>query len=419
MAESKTNHNLRIFNLYSLISSFGRGIWMGNVLSLYIVVLSELNTGLLGLTPNELLGITSAITGIALVLTIVPGGFAADKWSREGALKLSAIVGTAGLLFIAFSSSIFHIMIALFLWGVFQGLSQPSAESILANSLPSGNRSKSYARIHMFQQFGMASGPLLNTILFLILGDRWELDILKKVMIVGLIISLVSIVILLFLRDSHSMGSESEGILAEELKDPAEKRAFSLKEKKAVPVILITSSFIIGTGAGMTVKFFPVFFRDIYSFQPIAVQVILGVSFFVTGLISLYAQKHSVKKGRPQIMIVVQGLSILCLAWMAFYPPVWILIPLFIARGALMNAAQPLSRSIMMDFVPKNKRGFWNSLQTVAWGLFWNASAAIGGFLIGQDNYALCFLITAAVYTAGILPTFILIPLVSKESSPK
>lgn len=388
---------------------------MGNVLSLYIILLSEQSSGLLGMTPNELLGVTSAITGIALVLTIIPGGFAADKWSRQGALVMAAIVGTGGLIFIGFSSTIFHIMAGLFLWGVFQGLSQPSAESILANSLPSGERSKPYARIHMFRQFGMASGPVLNTILFLILGDKWELGILKIVMITGLIISLTSIIIMLFLKDRNEMGEESEGILAKEQEGTLKQKKVSLKKKQAVPLILISSSFIIGAGAGMTVKFFPVFFRDIYSFQPIAVQIILGVSFFITGLISVYTQKHSVKRGRPQMIILVQGLSIICLAGMALYPPVWLLIPLFIARGALMNAAQPLNRSIMMDFVPKSKRGFWNSLQTVAWGLFWNASAAIGGFLIGDNNYALCFFITAIVYIVGTLPNILLIPLVKKE----
>ncbi|MBB6482469.1 MFS transporter [Spirochaeta isovalerica] len=412
--KNTTNPNLRIFNLFTLIQAFGRGIWMGNVLSLYIVLLSEKSTGILGLTPNELLGITSAITGIALILTIIPGGYAADKWSREKALVLAAMVGTGGLLFIGFSTSLYHIMAGLFLWGVFQGLSQPSAESILANSLPSGERSGPYARIHMLRQFGLATGPVLNVILFLILGDKWELGILKTVMTAGLAVSLISIIIMIFLKDRHEMGDRSEGILAEET-DNEKAGGFSLKSRKAVPLILISSSFIIGTGAGMTVKFFPVFFRDIYGLKPIAVQIILGISFFITGLISIYTQKHSIKKGRPQMIILVQGLSIACLAGMAFYPPLWLLIPLFIARGALMNASQPLNRSIMMDFVPKSRRGFWNSLQTVAWGLFWNASAAIGGFLIGENNYALCFFITAIVYVIGTLPNFFLIPLVKKE----
>ena len=81
-----------------------------------------------------------------------------------------------------------------------------------------------------------------------------------------------------------------------------------------------------------------------------------------------------------------------------------------------MNASQPLSRSILMDVVPKRHRGGVNALQALAWGLFWNASAALGGFLIGPtNNFQLCFIITGAVYVLGTLPILVLIPLVSRE----
>ncbi len=82
-----------------------------------------------------------------------------------------------------------------------------------------------------------------------------------------------------------------------------------------------------------------------------------------------------------------------------------------------MNASQPLSRSILMDVVPKSHRGKVNSFEALAWGLFWNMSAAIGGFLIGDgNNFRLCFLITASVYVVGTLPILLLIPLVAKEN---
>ena len=86
-----------------------------------------------------------------------------------------------------------------------------------------------------------------------------------------------------------------------------------------------------------------------------------------------------------------------------------------------MNAAQPLSRSILMDVVPKKNRGKWNSLETLAWGFFWNFSAAIGGYLIGDEdpNFRLNFIVTASVYIIGIIPILFLIPLVSKERSAK
>ncbi len=409
---AQLNRNVRLFYIFTMVQSIGRGIWMGNILSLYIVMIAEQGGGLWNFRPNELLGIASGITGIALVAVILPGGIASDKWSREGVLRIAAAVGACGLFCIAVSATVIHIMVGLFLWGLFQGLSRPAAESILANSLPSGRRSAPYARVHMYMQFGMAGGPFLNVLLFMMLGDRWDIGILKQVVFVGILLSVTSVILLLFLREKFSIGEESEGLKSKldskNIKDTG--RTFRL-----VPVFLITSSFIIGMGAGMTVKFFPVFFRDIYHLQPIAVQLILGAGFVLAGLSGLAAQKLSIKGGRPQIIILVQAVAIGCLIVLALYPPLWLMIVVFVIRGALMNAAQPLSRSIMMDYVPKSSRGFWNSLQTVAWGLFWNASAAIGGFLIGEDNFALCFLITSIVYGVGIIPAVFLIPLVHRE----
>ena len=167
----------------------------------------------------------------------------------------------------------------------------------------------------------------------------------------------------------------------------------------------------------------------------------MGLTAIVTGLLALLAQKFSVKRGRPLIIFSVQLIATLCLFGIAFYPNIWLLVPLFIARGALMNAGQPLSRSILMDVVPKNKRGKWNSLETFAWGFFWNFSALIGGYIVGDvaprffwnfsvlisgdplagivPRFWLVFTVTACVYLVGIIPLLFLIPLVGKEKYAK
>jgi MFS family permease len=182
----------------------------------------------------------------------------------------------------------------------------------------------------------------------------------------------------------------------------------------------MTSNLLIGFGAGMTIKFFPVFFMTIYTLTPILVQMIMAGTSILTGVTSIIAQRLSQRSGRAggraAMIFTVQGLATMCLFIIALYPPVFILIPIFLARGSLMNASQPLSRSILMDVVPKKHRGIVNSVQALAWGLFWNVSAALGGFLIGSDNnFQLCFLITASIYVIGTLPILILVPLVSRE----
>ena len=418
------NYNVKLVFLFSFFQSFGRGIWMGNVLSAYIFFISD--------KSNKLLGWTSAVTGITLTIFVFPSGYFADKIGRDLLLKIAAVIGTIGLFFILFGKTLVFIFIALALWGLFQGLTRPSLESIFADSVESGKRSRIYSWMHLIRQLAMSIGPFVNVGLFAFFGDEWEIDILRSVMIVGIIITFISLGIMLFFSDKRSLGERSESIEEEITQiNNLKENGFGSKltkdqAKKLIPILLVGSNVIIGIGAGMTIKYFPIFFLDVYQLKPIWVQVIMGLTTIFTGLAALLAQRISIEKGRPLIIFSAQLLATLCLFGIASYPifniTLPILIPLFIARGSLMNAAQPLSRSILMDVIPKKHRGKWNSLEAFAWGFFWNFSAVIGGYLIGDVapyKFWLCFIVTASVYLVGVIPILLLIPLVGKEKSVK
>ncbi len=421
------NFNVRLAFLFSIFQSFGRGIWMGNVFSAYIFFFSG--------KSNTLLGWTSAASGIALTIFVFPAGVLADRFGRDRLLKVAGIIGVIGLSFILFGNNIIYIFAALAFWGIFQALTRPSLESIIADSVESGRRSKIYSWLHLARQVAMSIGPIMNVILFLVFGDEWELDILKRVIIVGIVITLVSVGIMFFFDDKRSLGKISESLEDEKEEEPVRdielnnhnnfsSRFTRTQKRKLIPILLVASNVIIGFGAGMTIKYFTIFFLDeeLYGLSPIWVQVIMGAVAIATGLLSLVAQKFSEKRGRAAIIFAVQFSSTLCLIGIGFYPPLGVLIPLFIARGSLMNAAQPLSRSILMDVVPKKNRGKWNSLETLAWGFFWNFSAVIGGYLVGNIppyNFNLNFFVTAGIYLVGIIPILFLIPLVGREKDAK
>ena len=398
------NYNVKLVFAFSFLQSVGRGIWMGNILSSYIFLIAN--------ESNELLGLTSAITGVAMTITVLPAGYFSDRFPRARILKSASTVGFIGLICALFAIEIIMIFIALLFWGLFQGMNRPSLEAIFADSVESGNRSKIYAWNHLIRQFAMASGPFVNIVLFIFLGDIWEIQILKIVMIFGLLISMSSLVIMLRFDDKKSLGKASEHLDLVSTSDNNDISQVSL----LIVIILLISNLIIGFGAGMTIKFFPIFFMKQYSLTPIPVQLIMGTTSIITGFASIYTQKSSLKRGRAEMIFVVQGIATVCLFVISFYPPLIILVPIFLARGSLMNASQPLSRSILMDVVPKRNRGKVNSLQALAWGMFWNFSAAIGGFLIGpNNNFRFCFIVTTSLYIIGTLLILIIIPLVSKE----
>jgi MFS family permease len=381
---------------------------MGNVLSSYIFLIAG--------ESNELLGLTSAITGLAMTATVLPAGFLTDKLSRTKMLRIASLFGFLGLFCAFLASDLFLIFFALLFWGFFQGINRPALESIFADSVESGNRSNIYSWAHLVRQFAMATGPFVNALLFLLIGDVWKIEVLKSVMIFGILISLISLSFLFLFDDKKSLGVESEHINGNGNNNQNNHMNTISRTHQFIMFILMLSNLIIGFGAGMTIKFFPIFFMIQYELFPISVQMIMGVTSIFTGFASLLTQKYSLEKGRAFMIFGVQAIATVCLFLIALYPPIWILVPIFITRGALMNASQPLSRSILMDVVPKKHRGKVNSFQALAWGLFWNMSAAIGGFLVGpNNNFQLCFIITATVYVVGTLPILVLIPLVSKE----
>ena len=398
---------------------------MGNVLSSFIYLLSD--------SSSELLGLTSAATGVTMTIVVFPSGYLADRFRRDWMLRMAAIFGLVSAVILFFATSLPMIFMALITWGMYQGITRPSLEALFADSVPSGDRSIMYSWRQMFGQIGMAIGPFLNIILFLILGDEWDLAILKLVMGVGLFFSLISLFLMFFFSDKKSLSETSESIslpndpefgqnqlveMEREIDPSKSKNKIPLIPTKYIPYVLVGCNIVIGLGAGMTIKFFPIFFMEIYLMTPILVQLISGLTSIATGLSGLIAQKFSRANGRPQIIFLVQAIATICLGIIATYPPLWILIIVFIFRGSLMNAAQPLSRSILMDIIPKDKRGLWNSLEALAWGLFWNVSAVVGGYLIGPtNNFRLNFLVTMGIYVVGTLPIILLFKSVAHENS--
>jgi predicted MFS family arabinose efflux permease len=69
-----------------------------------------------------------------------------------------------------------------------------------------------------------------------------------------------------------------------------------------------------------------------------------------------------------------------------------------------------------MDFVPKETRARWKSLESIS-AFGWCGSAALGGVLADKYGYNFTFLITAMVQGAAIVIWAFLIPLVPKQEA--
>jgi len=432
------NWNIRLAYIQKICSSIGMGIIQ---IAFSVFVIQGLGQ------TNFILGTLFTMQGLASTIFVFPSGFLADKYRRDTLIRTAVLFGVLSQLSLIFSTFLGEtpqlalniLFLAQGLGGLAWGLSGPAGQALIADSIEPGNRSRVFANMHYASFSASAAGPFVAAGITVFLGDTWAIEVLKSVIFIGALSSLVAWCAFILVSDNKALVVKNERKEEKEREIPSSKeihkestlfrREFSYDV--FVPSIIVISGIIIGFGAGATVAFFPVLFADPvigYDLKPFFTFVIFGATNVVSGFMGLVAQRLIKNFGRIGSMFLVQGLAIVCLlgltANLAFYMnktvsfnfSVVLLVIFFISRNALMNASSPISRSIVMDCVPSLSRAKWNSLETLAWGMFWSVSASIGGSIVDSYGFLYVFIFTATLYTIATLMLLLIKNRVPKES---
>lgn len=437
------NWNVKIAYIQSVMAAIGMGIAQ-TAFSVYV-------TQGLG-QPNLVLGTLFTTSGLASTIFVFPSGYFADKYRRDILIRISFFFGILSQIALVFATSLIDpditlaaLFIAQALGGLGWGLSGPAAQALLADSIESGDRSRVFAKMHFVNLLASAIGPFLAAGLTLILGDNWGIETLTNLIFLGAICTSLAYIAVFFASDSKALVSRIERTDLypnttkdsqtndREIVDPSNFTLFGrpFSYNVVVPTIMVISGIIIGFGAGATVAFFPVLFADPkigYGLQPLFTYLIFGITNIVTGFAGIFAQRMIRILGRIGSMFFTQGLAIICLLGLVVNLILYqsslitiefsiaLLVVFYISRNALMNASGPVSRSIVMDIVPAKSRAKWNSLETLAWGMFWSVSASIGGFIVDNFGFLYVFFFTATLYTIATLILLSIKNRVPKES---
>jgi len=199
---------------------------------------------------------------------------------------------------------------ALSTWGFVQAVQNGAAQALFADSVAAGERSRFYTYSFMAYLLASTLGPVVSIIMFALHGDNWSLPALRNVFLAGMIVSLPNWLIMLAFSDKKMLdeeparetepeplppasvcvpvGSDTEGeITAEAARCESERSQLSRARSDvshvgppehryawAVRYIMFGSSAMLGIASGMTIKFFPLFFKNDCQMSPVAVQVI-------------------------------------------------------------------------------------------------------------------------------------------------
>lgn len=175
-------------------------------------------------------------------------------------------------------------------------------------------------------------------------------------------------------------------------------------------------TFIIATGAGLTIPFIGLFFFKIHGLDSDQFALLSTIAtilvFSIVLFVPIIKDKLGYKRAIPLTQITAIGaLIILALTevidvWFASY----IAMGMFLLRQPLMNMAGPMTSDLVMKYVGEKNREMMSALTAAVWSGSWFISSTIFQVLRQTGmQYVYVFLITAGLYLFGVFMYYLLI----------
>ncbi len=208
---------------------------------------------------------------------------------------------------------------------------------------------------------------------------------------------------------------------------------FSIKKEEHVPVLTkkrlnltdfdwfiiikaLVPTLIIAVGAGLTIPFIGLFFFKVHGLDSDGFAILSSCATVLVFIMVLFVpaikKKLGYKKAIPLTqMLAIGALTILALtelidAWFAIY----LAMLMYVFRQPLMNVAGPMTSDIVMKYVGERNREMMSALTSAVWSGSWFISSIIFQILRKTGmQYVYVFLITAGLYSIGVLMYYLLI----------
>jgi MFS family permease len=450
------NHNVRLSLVMCACFGVADSIWGSVVLSGFLYALG----GAMGQASrdNTLVGTAEAVEGLTQLLTAVPIGMVADKFGkakvvRAGGVLMFATIGiTVWALMIvkedaeesteAAKQSYYILVAALGLWGIVNGISYGPSQALFSDSIPKGRRSELLTYLYSCYLLSSTIGPIVGIVLLLTVSknqDDWSLKEIFPVFLVGVCLEIPAAGLMFFFDDKHAVPENeedeavprtpltaTEGFPSDTVADVREEAEVEVPRnlsKKIVPYVLFLSSLIVSLGSGASVKYFPLFFKELGLGSAAVQGIFLVVPISISGL-SFVSQSISKHLGRVETTVLfnMAGVSLLFfMTWLSNRVEqgdskrIGIIVVVYLIRTGIMNCTYPLLESILMDSVKSNERAMWKGLESIS-SFGWTGSALIGGVLSDKHSYQFTFAITAIMQLVGGLMLLFIRPFVDPET---
>ncbi|GIP23922.1 MFS transporter [Paenibacillus sp. J22TS3] len=409
------SRNIRLFFLANIFYQIGSGLFS----LLYNLYIQGLGYG------DTMNGRVVSVQSLATALMFVPIGLIGDRSSRKRLLIIGSLF--SGILFLGRSflgseSSLITLSVAV---GLFASIFQVLAIPFLAENISKAQRLRMFSFFSSVvlasQVFGSMGGGFLAD-LFQAMGAT-RLVSLRIVLLIGSLTTFAAVIPLLFITESPR-GASPDASAASKSTDAAragnDDRS-SLKEGIGIGTQGRTKDFkfisqfiiaqlLIGLGSGLVVPYLNLYFTNRFSVSLSAMSILISLGQVMTIVSMLIGPSLAARVGPVKAVVIFQLLSLPFLMLTGFTNLLAVASISFLFRQALMNAANPIQSSIMIDRVSDRRRGVANSLMQTAFMLGWATMGPVQSYFVTTHGtywgYAYTFSITGGLYIIASLMYF-------------
>ena len=432
-----SNSNCVLYVVYFLSIQFSNGLLLSGQIALYLMLITN---------SQAKVGYAEAVFGAFAVLPGLLGGYFADKGRRDTVMRWGGFVTGLGVLALAALCSVYlashrldrdlnevvrdfgsyqfllcSVCVAIIYGG--ESLGDAASQALVADSIATGERLKFNSSISFYGNAFYGTGPIVTAIVSAIQHNKWTEHDFTVIILIGVCVRIPCIILFFFFDDNNVIksgvadavqeaDSEVEASLANESFAPegATWQERLRRRVSLVPQLYFLSDILWCFGSGMTVKFFPVFFKDPMMLTPVVVFIIQAAQPYIGMPFFRVAEWMADRIGRVQADLLMWYLAIVCQGMMAVMGYIHdynthianriVLIALFLLRCGIIRSTGPIQQSIVMDYVKKEHRAKWASLDSFTQA-GWSGSAAVGGYLIQHYSYQLCFLVACGFHLSS------------------
>ncbi|MFP3133643.1 MAG: MFS transporter [Nitrososphaeria archaeon] len=385
------NVSCKISNEAKLLiySSFIIGLTQGFMWVDFPVYLDQI-----GYTPFQI-GVILTFNTFIGALLMLPIGSLSDKYGRKKFIVLARLISSLAFIILTFFTGFFEILLAASLMGIAFANSGSSYMALLTEKSEESTRNTVFAFSSFISGVATSAGMLVGAVPPY-LSKFFQLSLVNSyrvLYVIALIGSLISLFPILKIKESYR-GHHG-------------KITLFPKASKNV-VIRLSVLGMIGLGAGVLVRIFPLWFYLRYNTNVNVLGPLFSITQFLTAVASLTTPSMAKVMGEIKTIVYTESTSIAILIAMPFMPLYYLAGVLYVLRSLLMNMSAPIQNSFIMSLIPENERALASSIINFFDSLPRSFGPFISGLFIQLGYLNLPFFFTATLYSFSVAGFYIL-----------